>query len=279
MLKLGMTYPLPLEAIRAFAGKVETLRGDRRGRPVSGGCRAGGGHRGRSEAGDVPLWRVERRPRPPHSGRRRLARARAARRAPRPACARDARTASCSRRCTIWTASSPATSAAIRWACCRPSRRWTRWCAWAPPSGSASACGTRFRPKRPAAWSASSATAPSSTAESRDWWRWSTIPPPGGHLLIILDNGTTAMTGLQEHPGTGRTLDHQPTGKVRFEELARSLGFGRVHVRRSDARSRRLPGPGEGVPRFGRTVPDRRAAGLPAGGGQDQGLREVRGAP
>ena len=22
------------------------------------------------------------------------------------------------------------------------------------------------------------------------------------------------MTGLQEHPGTGRTLDHQPTGKV-----------------------------------------------------------------
>jgi indolepyruvate ferredoxin oxidoreductase, alpha subunit len=55
-------------------------------------------------------------------------------------------------------------------------------------------------------------------------------PPPGGHLLIILDNGTTAMTGLQEHPGTGRTLDHHPTGKVNFEELARSLGFGRVHV-------------------------------------------------
>ena len=49
-------------------------------------------------------------------------------------------------------------------------------------------------------------------------------PPPGGHLLIILDNGTTAMTGLQEHPGTGRTLDHQHTGKVIFEELARSLG-------------------------------------------------------
>jgi indolepyruvate ferredoxin oxidoreductase alpha subunit len=55
-------------------------------------------------------------------------------------------------------------------------------------------------------------------------------PPAGGHLLIILDNGTTAMTGLQEHPGTGRTLDHQPTGKVNFEELARSLRFGRVHV-------------------------------------------------
>ncbi len=55
-------------------------------------------------------------------------------------------------------------------------------------------------------------------------------PPPGGHLLIILDNGTTAMTGLQEHPGTGRTLDHQPTGKVRFEDLAHSMGISRVHV-------------------------------------------------
>ena len=55
-------------------------------------------------------------------------------------------------------------------------------------------------------------------------------PPPSGHLLIILDNGTTAMTGLQEHPGTGRTLDHQPTGKVRFEELARSMGINRIHV-------------------------------------------------
>jgi indolepyruvate ferredoxin oxidoreductase alpha subunit len=55
-------------------------------------------------------------------------------------------------------------------------------------------------------------------------------PPAGGHLLIILDNGTTAMTGLQEHPGTGRTLDHRPTGRVSFEELARSLRFGRVHA-------------------------------------------------
>jgi len=55
-------------------------------------------------------------------------------------------------------------------------------------------------------------------------------PPPDGHLLIILDNGTTAMTGLQEHPGTGRTLDHQHTGKVRFEDLARTLGVPRVHV-------------------------------------------------
>jgi indolepyruvate ferredoxin oxidoreductase alpha subunit len=55
-------------------------------------------------------------------------------------------------------------------------------------------------------------------------------PPKTGHVVLILDNGTTAMTGLQEHPGTGRTLDHQPTGKVNFEVLARALGIKRVSV-------------------------------------------------
>lgn len=55
-------------------------------------------------------------------------------------------------------------------------------------------------------------------------------PPPQGHVLIILDNLTTAMTGHQEHPGTGRTLKHEPTGQVRFEDLARSLGVRNVHV-------------------------------------------------
>jgi indolepyruvate ferredoxin oxidoreductase alpha subunit len=55
-------------------------------------------------------------------------------------------------------------------------------------------------------------------------------PPPTGHVLLILDNGTTAMTGLQEHPGTGRTLGRQPTGRVVIEDLARSLGIGNVMV-------------------------------------------------
>jgi indolepyruvate ferredoxin oxidoreductase alpha subunit len=55
-------------------------------------------------------------------------------------------------------------------------------------------------------------------------------PPPNGHVLIILDNSTTAMTGHQEHPGTGRTLAHEPTGKLVIEDLARSLGIRRVHV-------------------------------------------------
>jgi indolepyruvate ferredoxin oxidoreductase, alpha subunit len=55
-------------------------------------------------------------------------------------------------------------------------------------------------------------------------------PPANGHVLIILDNSTTAMTGHQEHPATGRKLDHQPTHKLVLEELVRALGVPRVHV-------------------------------------------------
>lgn len=55
-------------------------------------------------------------------------------------------------------------------------------------------------------------------------------PPPDGHVVLILDNGTTAMTGMQEHPATGRTLDHKPTGKLVLEDLARAVGIERVHV-------------------------------------------------
>jgi indolepyruvate ferredoxin oxidoreductase alpha subunit len=55
-------------------------------------------------------------------------------------------------------------------------------------------------------------------------------PPPGGHVLVILDNLTTAMTGHQEHPATGRTLSHEPTHRVSLEGLARAVGVKRVHV-------------------------------------------------
>jgi indolepyruvate ferredoxin oxidoreductase alpha subunit len=55
-------------------------------------------------------------------------------------------------------------------------------------------------------------------------------PPPSGHVVIILDNSTTAMTGHQEHPGTGRNLQHQPTGKVVLEDMARACGIRRVQV-------------------------------------------------
>ena len=59
-------------------------------------------------------------------------------------------------------------------------------------------------------------------------------PPPSGHVVLILDNGTTAMTGQQEHPGTGRTLNHAPTGKIRFEDLARAMGVQNVHSVETD---------------------------------------------
>jgi indolepyruvate ferredoxin oxidoreductase alpha subunit len=55
-------------------------------------------------------------------------------------------------------------------------------------------------------------------------------PPPTGHVVIILDNGTTAMTGLQEHPGTGRRLNREPTRRLVFEELAKVIGIEDVHV-------------------------------------------------
>jgi indolepyruvate ferredoxin oxidoreductase alpha subunit len=55
-------------------------------------------------------------------------------------------------------------------------------------------------------------------------------PPPTGHVVLVLDNGTTAMTGLQEHPGTGKTLAHQPTHRLVLEDVARAIGVPRVHV-------------------------------------------------
>ena len=55
-------------------------------------------------------------------------------------------------------------------------------------------------------------------------------PPPTGHVVIVLDNGTTAMTGQQEHPGTGRRLDHGPTNPLAIEAVARSIGISSVTI-------------------------------------------------
>ncbi len=48
--------------------------------------------------------------------------------------------------------------------------------------------------------------------------------------VLILDNGTTAMTGGQEHPGTGYTLDRDETTAVDLVGLCRSLGVRDVAV-------------------------------------------------
>ena len=55
-------------------------------------------------------------------------------------------------------------------------------------------------------------------------------PPATGHVVILLDNSITAMTGHQEHPGTGRTLDHKPTGRVDYEAVAHAMGVPEVRV-------------------------------------------------
>ncbi len=55
-------------------------------------------------------------------------------------------------------------------------------------------------------------------------------PPPTGHVVIILDNQTTAMTGLQEHPGTGRNLRHEPATRVVLEDACRGLGVPNIVV-------------------------------------------------
>ena len=49
-------------------------------------------------------------------------------------------------------------------------------------------------------------------------------------LVIVLDNGTTAMTGNQPHPATGKTAQNQATRKLVLEDLARSSGADNVDV-------------------------------------------------
>jgi indolepyruvate ferredoxin oxidoreductase alpha subunit len=52
----------------------------------------------------------------------------------------------------------------------------------------------------------------------------------GTSTIIVVDNRTTAMTGHQDHPGTGRTLMGEPTGKVSIEAIGRACGLKRVRT-------------------------------------------------
>jgi len=51
-----------------------------------------------------------------------------------------------------------------------------------------------------------------------------------GITIIILDNSTTAMTGHQEHPGTGVTAKGKKTNMVELEKLVRGVGVSDVRV-------------------------------------------------
>jgi indolepyruvate ferredoxin oxidoreductase alpha subunit len=50
----------------------------------------------------------------------------------------------------------------------------------------------------------------------------------GKSTIIVVDNRTTAMTGHQDHPGTGRTLMGTPAPAVSIVEVARACGVTRV---------------------------------------------------
>ena len=49
-------------------------------------------------------------------------------------------------------------------------------------------------------------------------------------VIVICDNRTTAMTGMQEHPGTGFTLLGEKAASVDLESLVRALGIESVRV-------------------------------------------------
>jgi len=52
----------------------------------------------------------------------------------------------------------------------------------------------------------------------------------GKSITVIMDNRSTAMTGHQDNPSTGRTLQEQETVKIEFEPLVRALGVEEVHT-------------------------------------------------
>ncbi len=47
----------------------------------------------------------------------------------------------------------------------------------------------------------------------------------GAAVIVILDNRTTAMTGSQNHPGTGITIRGEQTTSLDLEQLVRALGI------------------------------------------------------
>lgn len=54
--------------------------------------------------------------------------------------------------------------------------------------------------------------------------------PSTGHVVLILDNSTTAMTGLQEHAGTGRHLNMSQSNKVSIEGICKAAGVDNVDI-------------------------------------------------
>ena len=47
-------------------------------------------------------------------------------------------------------------------------------------------------------------------------------------VLVVLDNSTTAMTGHQPHPGTGRTMMGEVVEKVSIEKVLEGIGVSKI---------------------------------------------------
>jgi indolepyruvate ferredoxin oxidoreductase alpha subunit len=43
--------------------------------------------------------------------------------------------------------------------------------------------------------------------------------------LVVLDNSTTAMTGHQPHPGTGKTMMGEVVAKISIEQVLKGIGL------------------------------------------------------
>ena len=52
----------------------------------------------------------------------------------------------------------------------------------------------------------------------------------GNSISVILDNRTTGMTGHQENPGTGYTLQGNETGEVNIEQLVKACGVKYIKI-------------------------------------------------
>lgn len=55
-----------------------------------------------------------------------------------------------------------------------------------------------------------------------------TVYNQGNTTVMILDNGTTAMTGHQDHPATGKTITKTETPRLDLEALVKAIGINRV---------------------------------------------------
>ena len=51
--------------------------------------------------------------------------------------------------------------------------------------------------------------------------------------VLVLDNGTTGMTGHQDNPSTGMTLAGQKVSPISIEETARAFGVKDVYKRQT----------------------------------------------